>query len=51
MRIADSSFRKVKESVGVNVLYSRSHDAVIRVCDTAGNVLETHDHVGDLKEW
>jgi hypothetical protein len=24
--------------------YSRSHDAVIRVYDEAGNVIETHEH-------
>jgi hypothetical protein len=29
---------------------SRSHDAVIRVFDTAGNVIETHEHAGDFKE-
>jgi len=26
-------------------------DAVIRVCDAAGNVIETHEHKGDFKEW
>jgi hypothetical protein len=31
--------------------YSRSHDAVIRVYDAAGNVIETHEHRGDFKEW
>ena len=31
--------------------YSRSHDAVIRVYDAAGNVIETHEHKGDFKEW
>jgi hypothetical protein len=31
--------------------YSRSHDAVIRVYDAAGNVIETHQHKGDFKEW
>jgi hypothetical protein len=31
--------------------YSRSHDAVIRVYDSAGNVIKTHEHVGDFKEW
>jgi hypothetical protein len=31
--------------------YSRSHDAVIRVHDDAGNVIETHEHKGDFKEW
>ena len=29
---------------------SRSHDAVICVYDEAGNVTETHEHVGDFKE-
>jgi hypothetical protein len=27
---------------------SRSHDAVIRVYDDAGNVIETHEHAGML---
>jgi hypothetical protein len=31
--------------------YSRSHDAVIRVYDEAGNVIETHEHAGEFKEW
>jgi hypothetical protein len=30
---------------------SRSHNAVIRVYDAAGNVIETHKHKGDFKEW
>jgi hypothetical protein len=30
---------------------SRSHDAVIRVYDESGNVIETHDHTGEFKEW
>jgi hypothetical protein len=30
---------------------SRSHDAVIRVYNHAGNVIETHEHKGDFKEW
>jgi hypothetical protein len=29
---------------------SRSHDAVIRVYDDAGNVIKTHEHTGDFKE-
>jgi hypothetical protein len=29
---------------------SRSHDAVIRVCDAAGNLVETQEHKGDFKE-
>jgi hypothetical protein len=30
---------------------SRSHDAVIRVYDEAGNVIETHEHAGEFEEW
>jgi hypothetical protein len=30
---------------------SRSHDAVIRVYDPAGNVFETHEHAGDFREF
>jgi hypothetical protein len=30
---------------------SRSHHPVIRVYDAAGNVIETHEHQGDFKEW
>jgi hypothetical protein len=31
--------------------YSRSHDALIRMYDDAGNVIETHEHKGGFKEW
>jgi len=34
----------------VSKVPSRSHDAVIRVYDAAGNVVETHEHKGDFKE-
>jgi hypothetical protein len=27
------------------------HNAVIRVYDEADNVIETHEHKGDFKEW
>ncbi len=30
---------------------SRSHHAVIRVYDEAGNVIKSHEHAGDFKEW
>ena len=29
---------------------ARSHDAVIRVYDAAGNVIETHEHADKFKE-
>ena len=28
-----------------------AHIAVLRVYDDAGNVIETHEHMGDFKEW
>jgi len=28
-----------------------SHDAVIRVYDEAGNVIQTDEHQGEFKEW
>ena len=30
--------------------FSRAHDAVIRVYDDAGNVIETHQHKGNFRE-
>jgi hypothetical protein len=32
-------------------IFSRSHDAVIRVYDEVGNVIGTHEQKGDFKEW
>jgi len=37
-------------AIGYATHRSRSHDAVIRVFDDAGNVIETHEHKGDFKE-
>jgi hypothetical protein len=41
----------ITHAIGYAKHRSRSHDAVIRVYDDAGNVIETHDHKGDFKEW
>jgi hypothetical protein len=41
----------VANAIGYAAHYSRSHHAVIRVYDAAGNVIETHEHKGDFKEW
>ena len=38
-------------AVGYAQHFSRSHDAVIRVYDELGNVIETHQHKGDFKEF
>jgi hypothetical protein len=37
-------------AIGFAKFNSRSHDAVIRRYDAAGNVIETHEHAGDFKE-
>jgi hypothetical protein len=41
----------VANAIGYAEQYSRSHDAVIRVYDAAGTVIEMHQHKGDFKEW
>jgi hypothetical protein len=41
----------VSNAIGYAKFYGRSHDAVIRVYDAAGNVIETHEHAGSFKEW
>jgi hypothetical protein len=38
------------DAIGYAMHSSRSHDAVIRVYDAAGNVMETHKHAGEFKE-
>ena len=40
----------VANAIGYAQHRSRSHQAVIRVYDAAGNVIETHKHKGDFKE-
>jgi hypothetical protein len=41
----------VSNAIGNAKHRKRSHDAVIRVYDDAGNVIEMHEHKGDFKEW
>jgi protein-tyrosine phosphatase len=43
--------KEANVALGYAKFFSRSRDAVIRVCDEAGNVIETHDHAGKFKEW
>jgi len=38
----------VSNAISYAKFYSRSHDAVIRVYDEAGNVIDTHEHAGDF---
>jgi len=39
----------VANAIGYAEHFSRSHDAVIRVYDESGNVIETHEHNGISK--
>ena len=41
----------ISNAVGYAKFLSRSHDAVIRVYDAAGDVIDTHEHAGQFKEW
>jgi hypothetical protein len=40
----------VDNAIGYAMHSSQSHDAVIRVYDEAGKVIETHEQPGDFKE-
>jgi len=40
----------ISNAIGYAKFFSRSHDAVIRVYDAAGNVIETHEQAGDFQE-
>jgi hypothetical protein len=40
----------ISNAIGYANFYSRSHDAVVRVYHSAGNVIETHEQAGEFKE-
>jgi hypothetical protein len=50
--LEDGNSTLLKPNEAKNNFYRerRSHDAVIRVYDEAGNVIETHEHKGEFKE-
>jgi len=50
-RLWNDGVNAASNAVGYAQQFSRSHGAVIRVYDDAGNVIETHEHKGELKEW
>jgi hypothetical protein len=41
----------ISNAIGFAKFFSCSHHAVISVYDDAGNVIQTHEHKGDFKEW
>jgi hypothetical protein len=56
LMIGDREFQKqsglsISNAIEYAKFFSRSHNAVIRVHDEAGNMVETHEHAGDFKEW
>jgi hypothetical protein len=49
--MASGTRSATNNAIGYAKFRSRSHDAMIRVHDEAGNVIETHEQAGDFKEW
>ena len=43
--------KAITDAIDHAKFFSRSHDAVIRVYDDAGNVIDTHKQAGDFREW
>jgi hypothetical protein len=41
----------ITTAIGYAKFYSRSHNAVIRVYDEAGNVIGTHEQSGEFNGW
>lgn len=41
----------INNAIGYAKFFSRSHDAVIHVYDSAGNVIETHEHTSNFKKF
>jgi hypothetical protein len=47
----EAELNAVSNASSYEKFFSRSHDAVIHLYDKAGNVIETHEHSRDLKQW
>jgi hypothetical protein len=43
--------KAITDAIDHAKFFSRSHDAVVRIYDQAGNVIKTHEQAGDFKEW
>ena len=41
----------ISNAIDYAKFYSRSNGAVIHVYDEAGNVVETREYAGEIKEW
>jgi len=42
--------KAIRDAIDHAKFFSHSHDAVVRIYDQTGNVIETHEHAGDFKE-
>ena len=50
-RLCYGDANAVANAIRIRGAFQPLYDAVIRVYDAAGNVIETHEHKGDFKEW
>jgi hypothetical protein len=41
----------ISNAIGYGKFRSRLYDAVIRVYDTDGKLIQVHRHKGDFREW
>jgi hypothetical protein len=49
--IGVASHNVIGKADGYVKFFSRSYDAVIRVYDETGNVIETHDQAGEFRDF
>jgi hypothetical protein len=42
--------KAITDAIGHAKFFNRSHDAVVRIYDQAGNVIETHEQASEFKE-
>ena len=43
--------KAITDAIDHAKFFSRSHDAVVRIYDQAGNVIETDEQAGAFKDW
>jgi len=50
-RLRENKSTKPHQGVEMTSIRERLHNAVIRVYDATGDVIETREHTGDFREW
>jgi hypothetical protein len=43
--------KAITDAIDHAKFFSRSHDAVVRIYDQAGNVIDSHEYAGAFKKW